>query len=284
MEELLTESAPLAYKISRKLCHQGAKGQNSCAWYHGIWQYLKIFGIVGSPWSQHEFFTTNLRNCAKNGDFKRVLITGTSDYAMLALVLNAFHQEGCEPEVTVVDRCETPLYLNRWYALQKKIPIKTQAVNFLHYDSSVSFDIICTHSFMGYFAPDRRMALFANWQKHLRPGGKLITVNRIRPYAKESLGFSTSQAESFHAKVREAGLLHHKSLNLSLDELEQWASTYTRFYRTHPVTSPDEIVKLLQANGFRLTSTHLQDTSRGTPSGPSVADQALRISIVATRL
>jgi hypothetical protein len=277
MEELLYDSAPIALKIAPKLCSRGADKENSCAWYHGIWQYLKILGIVGSPWGQQEFFETNLQKFARTGDYKRVLISGASDYSMLALVLNAYRQEGIEPEITVVDRCETPLYLNRWYAEQKSTSIKTHAVNFLHYNRLEPFDLICTHSFMGYFSPDTRMALFANWQKRLRSGGKLVTVNRIRPYAKGRQGFSSSQAEDFHKKVQEAGRVYH------MEEIEQWASVYTSQYQTHPVTSQDEILKLLQANGFTLDSSHVEDTTRGNPSGPSVSRQAMRISFVATR-
>ena len=136
---------------------------------------------------------------------------------------------------------------------------------------------------MGCFAPDTRMALFANWQKHLRPGGKLITVNRIRPNAEGRQVFSSSQAEDFQKKVREAGDFFLKKLRTPKEELDQWASVYTSNYGTYPVKSQDEILALLQANGFTLDICHLEDTSRGNPSGPSVAAQAVRICLVATR-
>ena len=49
---------------------------------------------------------------------RRVLISGAADYSILAYVLWACRENGLDAEVTVLDRCDTPLLLNTWYAEQ----------------------------------------------------------------------------------------------------------------------------------------------------------------------
>lgn len=284
MEKNLYESAPLALKSAPDLCYHSASKGHSCAWYHGVWQYFRILGIVGSPWKQHLFFEENLRHLARTGDYRKVLISGSSDYAMMAVVMEAFRQENIDPEITVVDRCETPLYLNRWYAERNAIKLQTHTVNFLEYSSNEPFDLICTHSFMGYFRPEERMSLFANWGKNLRSGGKLITVNRIRPGAEGPLGFSPSQAENFRKKALEAGKQKCKKLGITLETLEEWLSVYTERYSTNPVTSQEELFKLFRVNDFTLDHTHTEGTYGGETSGPSVPGQAMHLNLVANRL
>lgn len=43
-----------------------------------------------------------------------MLISGTADYSMLAHLLQAYRNVEAAVHVTVLDRCETPLYLCRW--------------------------------------------------------------------------------------------------------------------------------------------------------------------------
>lgn len=283
MEELLSASAPLALQVAPGLCRRSAGDGHSCSWYHGVWQYFRLLGIVGSPWQQRVFFENSLGELAEAGGYDRVLITGASDYSMLALALHAYRQKKVTPEITVVDRCQTPLFLNNWFADRQAIAINTRAGDFLNYDAEEAFDVVCTHSFMGNFLPDRLNDLVASWRKQLRSGGKLVTVNRLRPAARGRQCFTPGQAENFLHRALAAGRLKQDGLGLSLETLTEWVSVYTSRYETYPLTSQDVLRDALQANGFVIDRFQLEDTSDGRSSGPSAADRAMRLSLVATR-
>src|SRR3546814_2715406 len=67
----------------------------------------------------------------------------------------------------------------------------------LDYDGGARFDVVCTHCFLGYFTPEQRPALMAKWFSLLRPGGRVLTVNPIRPTPDHAfVPFTPAQARS----------------------------------------------------------------------------------------
>lgn len=144
--DFLSESAPLAYRESQTLC-------NGCGWYHGAWQYLRMLGIVSPPYLQNEFYRNAIAPLAVSGDFRRVCISGATDYAMADTILDLWPLPEGAPAITVVDHCPTPLFLNRWYADRVGVKIDTACRSMLDYRNDDYFDLICTHSFFGFFCP-----------------------------------------------------------------------------------------------------------------------------------
>ncbi len=61
------------------------------------------------------FFQAELDNAFRRG-ITRILISGAADYALLARIVTMASRHNATPEITVLDRCETPLRLNSWYA------------------------------------------------------------------------------------------------------------------------------------------------------------------------
>src|SRR5262245_36311726 len=102
-QEPLELSAPLARRLAPQLCHKDPASGESCAWQHGLWQYLRILGMNHSPRAHAAFLLEALAATARPG--MRVLVSGAADYSMLAHVLAATRAA----EVTVLDVCETPL-------------------------------------------------------------------------------------------------------------------------------------------------------------------------------
>src|SRR3546814_19002308 len=75
----------------------------------------------------------------------------------------------------------------------------------LDYDGGARFDVVCTHCFLGYFTPEQRPALMAKWFSLLRPGGRVLTVNPIRPTPDHAfVPFTPAQAASFEARAMAA--------------------------------------------------------------------------------
>ena len=52
---------------------------------------------------QYAFYESVLRPLAVSGKYRRVLITGATDYAMLEIVHHVYHSEGIIPDFTLVD-------------------------------------------------------------------------------------------------------------------------------------------------------------------------------------
>ena len=110
--EPLAESAPLAWAIAPRLCPGDPQSPSACVWYHRVWQYLRLLGVITSIRTNSAFLTRTFDGLALN--HPRVLVSGSADYAMLAHLWHAY--AGRPLDVTVVDLCPTALYLNEWYA------------------------------------------------------------------------------------------------------------------------------------------------------------------------
>jgi SAM-dependent methyltransferase len=221
---------------------------------------LRLRGLNTTPEHHAAFFRRWLR---KAGRRPRVLISGTADYSLLAQILPVV---GKEARVTVLDRCATPLALNRWYARREGMRISTRHADILDYRPRERFDVICTHSFLGQFPPRRRARLLARWHDMLHPGGQVLTINRLRPGAPPGrLGFSRAQAAAFEALVGE----EHRGA----------ARQYARRMGAWPIRSEAELAQLFRRAGFEVASLSaeplvLQGKRLSAPTTPGGASYA----------
>ncbi|HUX25976.1 MAG TPA: class I SAM-dependent methyltransferase [Burkholderiales bacterium] len=281
-------SAPLARRLAPQLCREDPATGETCAWCHGIWQYLRLMGLAAAPEHHAEFYRRAFRSVAGGKGAPRVLVSGAADYSMLAHVLASFRERGVEPDVTVVDACETPIFLNRWYAEREAASVACSRADILEYACATPFDAVCTHSFLVQFSPEKRIRLLERWRQLLRPGGVVITVTRVRPMAgAERARFSPEQAQSFRATVLRQGKAMRVLLQVDPDELAREAELYISGQRPWPVGSRDEVRHSFEASGFSINE--LSDTPPAAPSaqrldGPAVAGSGERVQIIATRL
>ena len=252
-EEPIIVSAPIARRVAPGLCHVDPATGEDCAWYHGVWQYLRILDLVPTPARHAEFFLDALRSLARAGAYRRVLVSGTADYSMLAHVLWAYQAENAPAEVTVVDICETPLYLSRWYAEKVGAAIHTDACNILDHNRAEPYDVICTHSFLRRFTPSRRPRVIAKWRDLLRPGGKVVTAGRVGArHANKGVGVRQGQvAEVLELILREAEKWR-ELLDIDPQRLMDMARLYVERPAGHPRAQREEYVDLFINGGFTI--------------------------------
>jgi SAM-dependent methyltransferase len=269
VDEPLEESAPLARCLAAQHCSA------RCGWYHGLWQHLRLLGLI-EPWTRHAgFFRRALRKATAGRTRPRILICGAADYGMLAHVLAAARGRAANWDITVIDLCDTPLALNRWYAKQLGVRIRTRRADILRYRSPRRFDAICTHAFFGRFSPHERIDLAARWRALLKPGGAVITVTPVREGdAGARVGFSAAQARAFAAVVLKAaderGMPDAKRLG-------RMALAYARRHRVYRVRSLGSLRALLEDAGFnlvRLRRLAPGGAPRCTLHGPTVTGAA----------
>ena len=259
-----------------------------CAWYHGFWQYLRLMGLTKTSGGQAAFLVETLRGLARAGDFARVLVSGSADYSMPAQAIWAYRAERAPLRLAVLDRCETPLALSRWYAERQGAAVATHCADVLDHEAPEPVDAVFTNSFLGSFDAESRPRLVAAWRRMLRSGGALLFTNRLRPRAEAAvLGFDAEQARVFAETARREAASLPPTLGLDPDEAARRAQAYAERYRSHPVRTIDEIARLLEAGGFAVdrieVTTNPGREGRGPVSGPSTAERAEYARVVATR-
>jgi len=287
VEEPLLEGAPLARETASRLCRADPVTGESCAPVHGIWLYLRVLGLTAGPEHHAEFFRDALGVVARGNRHPRVLVSGAADFSMTAHVLWACRHHGALPAVTVVDLCETPLFLNRWYGERAGLTVATCASDIMRYAAAAPYDAICTHSFLGRFAvPDRR-ALIANWARLLKPGGVAITVNRVRPVPGTGrIGFSTEQSGAFRATVVRRAREMRTELDVDPDDLGARAEAYAAQRWLYPIRSHEEIRQLFEGEGLQMETlirAELPGTKDGAAGGPATLEGASYACIVARK-
>lgn len=283
-------AAPVARSLAPRLCAP-MDGAGSCAWYHGIWPYLRRLGVTASPQRHEKFFLAALRVLAATGQFPRVLVSGTADHAMAAHVVRAFRSEGATPRLTVLDRCPTPIELCKWYGDQVGVPVVGWPGDVLVIAEggppAARFDVICTHSFLSQFPGEARPQLLTRWREMLRPGGKVVTTTRITPAvaAGDRLRFTDEQADQFCAGVAAAARRDGAGLDLSAEQLVVAARRFAEQTVAHPTPSVADVVTLFHRGGWRLDRLNVRRVGPGAVqdgSGPGTTQPALYAEIVAS--
>lgn len=285
-DEPLLESAVLALQWARQHCRAIAGVKDDCSWYHGYWQVVRALGAGKTSGGHADFLVDALRRSARDGGFRRVLVSGTADYSMPALVYWAYAQEAAPLELTVVDWCETPLAMSRWYAERIGQPIRTVLSDILAHQAPSAYDLVLTNSFLGYFHPSQRQRLYGAWAGLLRQGGKAVMTNRVRASAwDEPVGFRADEAERFCAEIEARAAAGKVELGVGADVIAAGARDYVRRFRVYPVNSHAEVHRELRDCGFGTLDHDLARSSAAgaAVSGPTTTEQATYLRIVATR-
>ncbi len=285
VEEPLEESAPLALQLAPRFCRKDPVTGEDCAWYHGIWPFLRLTGLASSASQRTEFYDRSIQESCAGSATPRILISGTADTAMLALLLASFKGRSARPAITVLDICETPLRVNRWYAERQACGIETACSDILDYRTPQPFDVVCTDGFLSRFPSARRPALAAKWRELLRPGGRVISTNRLHPDAREEkTGFSPARAQAFRGSVRHAIAEMQGANGMDPQELMRLADLYASRHDTYPVGSSEEVRRLFEAAGFRIDA--LSETSRAGKhrEGAAPGKPVVQLQFAASRL
>lgn len=190
--ELLIESAPLSEHWAHMTClskttggmEEWAKDQsldpNSCAWYHGTWQYLRLLDMVAVPHWHRDFYNLALGGILRRKPNANVLISAAADYGMLASLHEAMKISGARPKIVIYDICGTPLKSCEWYAERHGLEIRTRCGNLLQGPiEEAPFDLIVTDEFLTVLKGEYKPQITHRWKELLSPGGSVVTVAMI---------------------------------------------------------------------------------------------------------
>jgi hypothetical protein len=291
-DEPLAISAPLAWQQAQKMCRKDPADDTSCLWNHGLWQFLRLMKLAGTAANRSSFYQRTIGAFTEKNPAAHILISGTADYAMLAQIALAAQRTGASPTVTVVDICETPLHLNRWYAersnvKRSNIKINTVRSDMLEFNASPSFDMVCTDSFLGRFPQALWPQVAARWHALLRPGGRLLTASQLRPASgPERLVFDESQIIAFRNKVLDGARERGLPAGFSPEDLFEAVTQYCRHQSNYPLRSEQRLGSLLADAGFNIDelSTVISASIGYKGLGaPTVSSGGKFLCVVATR-
>jgi len=272
VRENVRAAAHRARALAARHCVPDGNG-GDCGWYHASWPVLRALGVINSPGSDDDFLLRAIGAELAAGA-RRVLVSGAADAGMLARVTSCL-APGRSVEVTVLDRCQTPLELNRAHALEVGIEIETIRADILGFESDQRFDLICTHSFMTFFSAADRQRLVACWKALLRPGGCVVTAQRVRPGEKEELTrFPPAEIRRLGAEAERQARCNGESI-VDAVIARALALGYGANHQTHLIASPQDLERLFLDQGFVLeefvppaTERRLLDRS-GAPANAS---------------
>ncbi len=263
----------MAWDIANTKCH------DDCRDYHRVRPLLRALGLSAQPSDQQRFFDEALA-CGGID----VLVCGASDSAMPSLVHAALNRSGHSTRLRILDRCQTPLDLSRRIFNSSASGISTSAADILNWKTAARYDVITTHSLLGQFAPRLRSALFSKWFSLLRPGGRIVTVNRMRPDC-SSASFAVDAIEQLanevSARCRNVGAFK----DVDGDEIRSAVQVYARKRHTNPVRSVEEIIDLCCVAGLRVLSAdeRYPETLLPNIAGPAIPADAPYVHLIAQR-
>jgi SAM-dependent methyltransferase len=271
--DALPETAAMALALSRRHCTP------DCTCYHGVWGFLRLYGLLPSVAKDHAFLLDALGAVADAGG-RRILVSGTADHGILSYVLHVFERRGMIPEVTVVDLCPTPLAVNAWYAERQGLAIATAAGDVFAFAGG-PFDAIVAHNFLNFFAPEDRCRLVAHWRELLSEGGRIVSVSTIRPDAPaRSRRFEADAAERLAERMASAHAASAHGALVDAGTLNRLVLDYAERRAPWNIVSIEELRRPFEAAGL---------ATRLTPSGVQVGQDLTsiphkaRYGVVATR-
>lgn len=270
---------------SRALAEQHCnRGELDCRWYHGNWELLKALGVVSSSAVHAKELRELLLKALPAGKANpSIFISGATDATLLEILHSTCLDAGVQPVVTAVDVCATPLVLMAEYAARHDLAFSKTRADLLAYPADSQYDVIFTHVFMGYFDARQRATLLRKWASLLADGGRVATVQRLRPPDSPPIvGFSPEQARHFRAAARDAAAnLDH----LPAEErarVDDAAAVFTENLRNHVITSREDLERLFTDAGLRFSHLEYQSLEKrsnlGGPAVPSGGNYAFIVA------
>ena len=269
LSEPLERLARYAFDWAEDLC----EAEHNCASYHKMWSLVRLLEANGELPSGEDFFDQELPKVARNG-LAKVLLSGAADTGLMTLAASALMKASIEPEIVMVDRCATPLEQARLFALANNLNFRTMKGTLDQVDVEEA-DAILAHSFLTFFAPGDRPALFAAWFRALRPGGKVMMSQRLTPdgesYTRQR---PPSQIAARRAKLA-AVLEHTNPVNAECEPLLDAAEALWTNALGGNSVSAEEISKLCAQSGLHVESIRY-DRGDQSVSPFAIPEQAIK--------
>jgi hypothetical protein len=255
-----------------------------CSWYHGNWELLTSLGLVTtSVVHAGQLERLLAKGTAASTDRQRVLISGSTDDSLLKTISSAYRRIGTDAKFAAIDLCCTPLELMRLYADDNRLEFESERTDILDYETNTRFDVIVAHAFMGNFSERQRSELVHKWSSLLKPGGSVVTIQRVRPVDSSPIvRFTPEQSASFLEFALYSARDVEDFTESDLAAVERASRLFCQRFISHSICSKDALEGYFLNAGLRFK--HLEYQKMETihhlsgPSVPSGGEYALIVA------
>ena len=185
---------------------------------------------------------------------------------------SAYGLNGPSAPVTV----EKPIYASHTEILTTPMgaDIETCQSDILCFSSDEPFDLVTTHSILSFIPQDQHVALFGNWRRLLRRGGRLIISQAVRPKYRGTAvrRFSAEEVEIFVQRALDDASRNGAPLQFPESELADLAQRFARNKFAYVVSELTSLKQGLQHGGFMIES--LTDVNRALLGHKSASPHA----------
>jgi SAM-dependent methyltransferase len=251
--EDLRQLAVEAAEVSGRLC-------GSCANFHMLWPYNRLAKASGGDVAAPLVRSALSGLLSQSG--RSVLIAGCADTGLLAVVARAANSG---TDITVLDRCETPLELCRRFAGRWSLPIQTVHLDLMKLAEQSSFDVVFAHMVLQFIPASHSLDVLLRMRGSLRPDGRLVLVFRTSPRIEGSLvpeylrGYPMNlieQLEDSNVPLPEPREAFRRRLEVYFEERRAREGTHT---------SRAEVEELIKAAGFVIEEITPIDANMSEP-------------------
>lgn len=240
------------FRLARRTCVD-------CASYHALRPYLRASGSaggVGNDWAQMEPAVARLIDEGR----RRVLVIGAGDSGTAALTLTA--ARGRPIQLTVIDRCATPLVQVQRLGARHGLRVTTRQDDLLTFDLPDAFDLVVGHHVLQFLPPGGPTAMLGRAARALAPGGRLLMVTRERAWKTWRDKAFAQVGETYEAAYVEEVLTRIEQRKLQLPRQDQAAfdaylraAARNRVQRAERYHTAEHFAAQLDAAGFVLESS-----------------------------
>lgn len=159
-----------------------------CAAYHLRFILTRYAAVEKSIGVDRPFLIERIRRILGDRGIQppfEVVIAGAADTGILASCAHAVAAMGadiqCGTRFTIIDRCGSPLALCREFAGQHGLMVRTERADLSTIGQKFDADIIVVHSLLRFLDGPGQVALLGKLGGWLKPGGRIIVSQSIRP-------------------------------------------------------------------------------------------------------
>jgi hypothetical protein len=257
----LAAAAPLS-------CRPTSGSRTGCDWYHGAWQYLRLFDMVPSPGLHAPFYRSTFAKRLSAVPRPRVLITGTADYSLPAHVFNAWMRVHRDSDllpalhVDVMDRCPTPLNACRWYAAAINQSVQTYEMDardrLADCVKTESYDLIAADDLLTHVDGDDCAAVLENWSELLADDGVVVTTVRVVPEDHSRAGVLDAIAD-FSTRAKHSARRWRTFLQAGVEDVSDAARRYAERISSVNHGKPADIKNMFEKAGLRVLHTETKE-------------------------
>jgi len=221
----------------------------ACGHMHALWPYIRLARASTGAEGASSKLDSVLRDLFEQRR-RTVLIAGAQDTGLMALVARAAGPY--DADITVLDRCASPLQACRRLAREWSLPLKTLHEDLTTFQLRNCFDIVVVHGTLHYILPEARSRVLAQLRLALRPIGRLVLLFNT---GQRVAGDIASEARGNYAdwvieELQRVGIPLPEQRQAFAEKLKVHAQR--RETREGTFSHPEEVQGLLVSSGFEL--------------------------------